>query len=144
MLQFFKHVFSFVLFYLTFIIHFQAFFNIKYKELSLNLFIYEKGSYVQVILLLMMIPALIFYLIYQWMYIKKIKKHRNLFSILFLEFLIVIETMLIFKTNDSSYGNKNSNVDDNILFLTCGIFIAFIMGFLLNVLMKRLFKDELL
>ena len=135
----YRHIISFLYSYLYVLIHYQVFLNLLYWEFRFDIFKFEKGSYVQVILLFALFLLIVPYSVYQWLYLKKIRQNRRLLSVLFLILFILIETVLIYLQRKTDY----QHIEYYLLFIGSGVGLAFVMGWLLDILMKRLFTEQI-
>lgn len=110
--------------------HTSLYTSIKSKEIS------DVGDFFWVFwiyLVLSCLPITLLYFIYLKLY--NLTQNRIIISILFTFILMTINTLLFYKM-------KYSNHDSYSLFIGIGIVWAVIAGFLLDVLMKYLFKEE--
>lgn len=142
MLREYRHIISFLYCYFFVLVHIQVFFNLLFWELRFDVFVYD-GSYVQVLLLFILLPLIIPYSIYQWLYLKKIRYRRRLLSVLFLEVIVLVEIVILLLLKNDNYKNRYTYVSNYTLFGLTGFVIAVIMGIFLDLLMKKLFKEDI-
>lgn len=97
----------------------------------------REDEYFYIFMFVTFLPVMILYFIYQWLYLKKLKYNRRLLSILFLEFFLIIVAVLLLL-----YKYNSENLSEYFLFIGSGILMAFIMGWVLDLLMRRLFRQK--
>lgn len=119
---------------------------ITYDE-GLSIFFSE---YYYIYLVFVSVPLIILCIIYFWFYFK-FPRIQWLISICILVFPVLIQSLMGMK-NRSEQLNKylwkeeiiiNNLKDTYFPMILKGIILSFIMGLLLNILMKKLFKDKL-
>lgn len=130
----FKHFLMVVYIYSFIFIHIDVFLYYEYGIIQNPV---RGDEYFYIFMFVTLLPVIILYFIYQWLYLKKMRRNGRLFSILFLELFIFLEIVLFtFRRLD-----KNDKAD-SIFLIGSGIVVAFVMGWLLDILMKKFFKDK--
>lgn len=123
-----KIFFSSVFGVLLMIVHFFIYFDVLYNSGET---IFRSGYFYAYLFICVVPIGLIFGLIHYWIYYKN-RYQKKWISIALLEVIIFIEAII--------FSNMHLYKDKYLLFIVSGAVVAFIMGWLHDFLMKRLFK----